>query len=255
MENIKQLLDIEVEKRNSESELSLEKPDPLFIAKKYNNEYIALICALFGYGNAHAIIRFLDSLDFTLLDEKEESIKKELEGLYYRFQNTNDVIQIFIALRRLKQKSSLEDIFFNGYTKENSVLEGIDKIIQFVSEELENQSEGLRFLVGTRMKRDKLNIIKSSGNGAYKRYNMFLRWMVRSDNLDMGLWKKVNKKDLLIPLDTHTFKVSQKLGLLRRKTYDLKAVIELTDKLKEFDSSDPVKYDFALYRIGQEKII
>ena len=60
---------------------------------------------------------------------------------------------------------------------------------------------------------------------------------------------------MILPLDTHTFKVSQKLGLLKRKTYDLKSAIEITDKLKEFDVNDPIKYDFALYRIGQEKII
>ena len=80
------------------------------------------------------------------------------------------------------------------------------------------------------------------------------RWMVRSDALDMGLWSKIDKKDLLMPLDTHTFKVSQRLGLLKRKTYDMKATIELTNKLKKFDNSDPIKYDFALYRLGQEKL-
>jgi len=81
---------------------------------------------------------------------------------------------------------------------------------------------------------------------------MYLRWMVRSDSIDLGLWSGVDKGDLLMPLDTHTFKVSLKLGLLKRKTYDLKAVIELTESLKRFDSTDPIKYDFALYRIGQE---
>ena len=84
---------------------------------------------------------------------------------------------------------------------------------------------------------------------------MFLRWMVRSDELDLGLWNGVNKKDLILPLDTHTFKVSQKLGLLNRKTYDLKSALEITSALKKFDINDPIKYDFALYRIGQEKIL
>jgi uncharacterized protein (TIGR02757 family) len=54
---------------------------------------------------------------------------------------------------------------------------------------------------------------------------MFLRWMVRDDNLDLGLWKGVDKKDLIIPLDTHTHNVSLKLGLIKRKTYDLQAAI------------------------------
>jgi len=110
-------------------------------------------------------------------------------------------------------------------------------------------------LVGTLPKRDKNGKIKHIGNAPYKRYNMFLRWMVREDNLDMGLWKNVNPKDLILPLDTHTFKVSQKLGLLTRKTYDLKSAILITEELKKFNNEDPMKYDFAIYRIGQEKII
>jgi uncharacterized protein (TIGR02757 family) len=83
---------------------------------------------------------------------------------------------------------------------------------------------------------------------------MFLRWMIRYDEIDLGLFDEKAKKDLIIPLDTHTFNVSQRLGLLKRKTYDLQAAYELTCKLREFDPHDPVKYDFALYRIGQERL-
>ncbi|RLD41699.1 MAG: TIGR02757 family protein, partial [Bacteroidetes bacterium] len=91
--------------------------------------------------------------------------------------------------------------------------------------------------------------------GALKRWMMFLRWMVREDNIDMGLWSRVDRKDLIMPLDTHTFNVGLRLGLLKRKTYDLQAAIELTDTLKGFDENDPLKYDFAIYRLGQEKIL
>ena len=84
---------------------------------------------------------------------------------------------------------------------------------------------------------------------------MYLRWMVRNDELDMGLWKDVDKADLILPLDTHTFNVSKNLGMLVRKTYDLKSALLITEKLKEFDKDDPIKYDFALYRLGQEKIL
>lgn len=76
-----------------------------------------------------------------------------------------------------------------------------------------------------------------------------------SDCLDLGLWKNVRTADLILPLDTHTFKVSQKLGLLERKNYDLKSALLITQKLKEFDVFDPIKYDFALYRLGQEKLL
>ncbi len=255
MKKIKELLDKEVENRNCQGELCFDKPDPLIVAKKYNDEYISLICALFAYGNAGQIVKFLNSLDFDLLNQSEEVIKKELKSHYYRFQNSDDVISFFIAIRRLKQQDSLENIFKIGYDKNGDVLEGISKIIHSVSEVFEYYSEGYKFLVGTAPKLDKDKNIKLIGNSPYKRYNMFLRWMVRFDNLDMGLWKNVDKKDLLLPLDTHTFKVSQKLGLLTRKTYDLKSAVLITQKLKEFDIDDPIKYDFAIYRLGQEKIV
>jgi len=76
----------------------------------------------------------------------------------------------------------------------------------------------------------------------------------RTDALDMGLWSKIPPSSLLMPLDTHTFHVARKLGLLKRKSYDIKAVLELTGLFRKWDPNDPVKYDFALYRIGQEKL-
>lgn len=255
MDNIKQLLDNEVKKRDISSEISYEKPDPLLIAKKNNEEYASLICALFAYGNANKIVEFLDSLDFSLLEKSENEIENSLKNHYYRFQTAQDVIAIFIALSRLKRKDSLENVFLEGYKANFDVLEGIDKIIQSVRESYEYNSEGYKFLIGTPLKRDKQGFIKQIGNSPYKRYNMFLRWMVRDDNIDLGLWKRVDKKDLILPLDTHTFKVSQKLGLLKRKTYDLKSAILVTETLKKFNNQDPIKYDFALYRIGQEKIL
>ena len=254
MKDIKKLLDLEIGNRNTTSELTINKPDPLIVAKRYDDEYISLICALFAYGNAGQIVKFLDTLDFNLLDKSEDTIRKTLKNHYYRFQKSEDVISFFIALGRLKQIDSLENIFKKGYDKENNVLEGISKIIHSVLESFEHHSTGYKFLIGKEPNRDINKNIKLQGNSAYKRYNMFLRWMVRSDNLDMGLWKNVDKKDLILPLDTHTFKVSQKLGLLTRKTYDLKSAVFITEKLKEFDINDPIKYDFALYRLGQEKI-
>jgi uncharacterized protein (TIGR02757 family) len=248
MNKIKQMLDNEVKNRNQQSELSYDKPDPLLIASKYNDESIALICALFAYGNAKLIVKFLDSLDFSLLEASDEVIKKSLSTHYYRFQNSDDVVAIFIALKRLKKIDSIENLFYAGYKKEHNILDGLWSFISALQEVYPYESRGYKFLIGSVPK-------KINSAGTYKRYLMYLRWMVRSDELDLGLWSKIDKKDLLMPLDTHTFKVSQKLGLLERKTYDMKATLELTSKLKTFDSLDPIKYDFALYRLGQEKVI
>jgi uncharacterized protein (TIGR02757 family) len=255
MKDLKALLDQEVCTRNNACELSYDKPDPLLIAKRLNDEYAILLCALFAYGNAKLIVKLLDGFDFSLLNEKEEIIQKELSGCYYRFQTTQDIVEIFISLRRLKLETSLNDIFYQAYKTECSVLEGIDALIAKIYASNTYFSKGYGFLVSSPLKRNQQHVIKTIGNAPYKRWNMFLRWMVRSDALDLGLWKNISTKDLILPLDTHTFKVSQKLGLLNRTTYDLESALQITQKLKKFDSTDPIKYDFALYRIGQEKIV
>ena len=247
IKDLKKILDDEVNYRNSNLELSYDKPDPLIIASRKKDEYISLICSMFAYGKASLIVKFLDSLDFSLLDKDETIIKETLKNHYYRFQNSDDIIAIFIALSRLKKIDSLENIFFIGYKKRGNILDGIKILIEKIYEIYPYHSKGYKFLVGN-------SNIKNSSS-PLKRWNLYLRWMVRKDNLDFGIWNKIDKKDLLIPLDTHTFNISQKLGLLKSKTYNLKAVLELTESLKKFDKNDPIKYDFAIYRLGQEKII
>jgi uncharacterized protein (TIGR02757 family) len=247
MQEIKALLDKEVKARNNISELCYEKPDPLLIASQYKDESIALICALFAYGNAGLIVKFLESLDFSLLECSEEKIQKRLSSHYYRFQNSEDVAALFIGLKRLRSENSIEDIFYAGYKREENILDGLWSFIETLQAVYPRQTRGYTFLAGSVPK-------KVASTGTYKRYMMYLRWMVRKDALDMGLWSKIDKKDLLMPLDTHTFQVSRRLGLLNRKTYDMKASIELTDTLRTFDEKDPIKYDFALYRLGQEKL-
>ena len=246
--DVKKRLDDEVLKRNQLSEITLEKLDPIMVAHRHNDETISLVCALFSYGNVKQIVKFLDSLDFSLLESSEKEIEETLKNHYYRFQTSEDVIALFIALKRLQTETTLETVFKSGYDKENSVIDGINELIKMMQQIYPYSSRGYDFLISK-------VTTKTKGAGALKRWMMYLRWMVRDDNIDMGLWSGVDTKDLIIPLDTHTFKVSQKLGLLTRKTYDLQAAIELTCKLKEFDINDPLKYDFALYRIGQEKLL
>ena len=245
---IKKRLDEEVKKRNNTSEISLETLDPILVAYRYKDPTISLLCALFAYGNVKQIVKFLDSLDFGLLNKSDAEIEAALQNHYYRFQKGEDVVAIFIALKRLSEESSLESVFMDGYGVNKSVIEGINSLITRLQELQPHTSQGYNFLIGK-------VTTKTKGAGALKRWMMFLRWMVRKDNIDMGLWKGVDRADLIMPLDTHTYNVGLRLGLLKRKSYDLEAAIELTQTLKTFDSKDPLKYDFALYRLGQEKIL
>lgn len=96
------------------------------------------------------------------------------------------------------------------------------------------------------------HIANPARGSAAKRINMFLRWMVRKDyqGVDFGLWHGIHMCQLICPLDVHTGNVSRKLGLITRKQNDWKAACQLTDRLRQFCPTDPVKYDFSLFGLG-----
>jgi uncharacterized protein (TIGR02757 family) len=103
--------------------------------------------------------------------------------------------------------------------------------------------------------RTKKHISSPAQKSTCKRLNMFLRWMVRKDDcgVDFGIWNQISPADLIIPCDLHVDRVSRKLGLITRKQTDWQTAIELTERLREFDPEDPVKYDFALFGLGIEE--
>lgn len=248
MKNLKLLLDIEYAKRNQCGELcEISRPDPLIVAKRHNDEFVALACALFAYGKASLILKFLNAIDFGLLERSEEELCRSLSKSYYRFQTASDTVEFFKTLSSLKRsKISLEELFFEGYRTDFDPTQGVAKIIKELRPKTALKTQGYEFLVGS-------GEVKPSGS-PMKRWMMFLRWMVRHDELDMGLWKSVDKAHLILPLDTHTFNVSKRIGLLESGSYNLRSAIKITEKLREFDEKDPIKYDFALYRLGQEKL-
>ena len=102
------------------------------------------------------------------------------------------------------------------------------------------------------LKRSEKHIANPNSGSAAKRINMFLRWMIRDDKcgVDFGIWKNIPMSALMCPLDVHSGNVARKLGMLHRKQNDWKSVYELTLQLRELDSNDPVKYDFALFGMG-----
>lgn len=287
IENLGAILESHYNARNKDSELSLKKPDPLFVVKEHianaHIDEIAVVCALLAYGNAGQILRTLRSIDFSILGNKNAIIRAEVP--YYRFQSSDDIKNMLLAMSEIIALGGIKRIFVQAYkyakiaestldsTKNierfpilcgiNAMIDAITSIITSQnlaqnskhshltkrSQNLHNLSKGLHFLIGQKIR----NINTSS---PLKRWNLFLRWMVRKDNIDLGLWSEnVERADLILPLDTHTFRLSKKLGLLERKSYDLRSALEITANLARFCVDDPVKYDFALYRLGQEKVM
>ena len=164
---------------------------------------------------------------------------KNLKGFEYRFAKDFDIIQIYKCLSKLYNKSQgLEELFKYGYEKENMLQIVVDYFYSNVSDKV---GQGFFHMIPN-----------PKNGGAMKRMNMFLRWMVRKSDVDLGIWQFIKPSELLIPLDVHVARVSRNMGLLQRKSNDFKAVLELTEQLKRFCPEDPIKYDFAMFAFGVE---
>lgn len=220
------------------------KNDPILFPHRYLNkediEIAAFISALFAYGKRELFIKKLDLLfammpkgpyEFVLNYSARQNIFK---GFVYRFVKDVDLESLFCGLSRLyKSGSSLEELFSKG-TQEVADF--------FYTNAQSAAGQGFYHLVPNPKK-----------GGAQKRFNMFLRWMIREGPVDLGIWDFIKKDKLLIPLDVHVGNVSRALSLLQRNSNDFKAVLELTNELLKFDPHDPVRYDFALFGVGVDK--
>ena len=131
---------------------------------------------------------------------------------------------------------SLEDAFLHGATMR-------ERLINF---------HNLFFSLPDAPARTRKHVATPARNSACKRLNMYLRWLVRSDNrgVDFGLWQRISPSELICPIDVHVERQARLLGLLQREKVDWPAAEELTANLRLLDPNDPVKYDFALFGEG-----
>lgn len=222
------------------------KDDPIQFPHRFKEikdiELAGFIASAFAFGNRKVFIRKLNEL-FTLFQNEPKNFienfeRKSLKGFNYRFAKEEDVEEIFLVLKKLySSNSSLEELFRYGYeTKDFHQM--LKVVTDYFYSNMEN-TFGAKYLIPDANK-----------NGAMKRVNMLLRWLVRDGVVDLGVWKFIDKSELLIPLDTHVARISREMNLLKRNSNDFKAVKELTNELKIFDKNDPVKYDFAMFGYG-----
>ena len=232
-------------------------PDPLQFVYKYKSkadkEVAGLLSATLAYGRVEQIENDLNKLfviigkgpyDFTL--NFTGTKRKKLAAFKHRFNTGTDIADLLELLKIvLKEYGSIEKAFLAGYKKEDKdIIPALTIFCERLYCLYENHfgrpvSKGFQFLLA------------SPANGSVcKRLNMFLRWMVRSDDVDPGLWESIDKSKLIVPVDTHIARLCKILGLYKRKTVSLAAAIEITDSFKRISPADPVKYDFALSRIG-----
>ena len=230
------------------------KDDPvkfphLFKGDIKNLELMGFIASIFAFGRREAFISKLNFLldvsnhnpyEFILNFDKNE---EKLNGFIYRFYKSDDIKALFYILKEILDKGmTLGDFFYEKRNKDVKII--IQNLYDFINNSKYNpKTQGFSFMIANPNK-----------GGANKRMNMFLRWMVRSGPVDFGVWNFIDKSDLIIPLDVHVGNVSRSLKLLDRKQNDYLSAWNLTQKLKEFDENDPVKFDFALFGAGVNKV-
>lgn len=244
---LKEFLDAKVSQYNNPKFI---ESDPIQIPhqfhKKEDIEIAGFLTATIAWGNRKSIInnakRLMDLLDNApydfVLNHHESDLEKLLPFVHRTF-NGNDCKQFIKSLRHIYLNHSGLESLFSKHVETNSLQKSISNF-KSVFFEIDH------------LARTQKHVSDPLKNSAAKRINMFLRWMVRNDNtdVDFGIWKSLSPSLLSCPLDVHSGNVARKLGLLKRKQNDAKALLELDTALRNLDAKDPVKYDFALFGLG-----
>lgn len=219
--------------------------------KRQDREIMGLFAATLAWGQRVTIIRnclklaeWMDHAPHDFMVHHQESDRKRFLGFVHRTFNDTDLLYFIEFLQEYYRKQeSLE----NAFLEEDGSFESIESSL--------THFHHLFFSLPDAPQRTQKHVASPAKKSACKRLNMYLRWMVRSaeKGVDFGLWKRIPVSELICPLDTHVHRVAGGLGMIQRKQADWLTALELTAFLKELDPLDPVKYDYALFSLGENE--
>jgi uncharacterized protein (TIGR02757 family) len=227
------------------------EPDPLQLVLRYDDprdqEVAALLAAAFAYGRADVVVanvgRVLGNMvpspyEYLVNFDRAEALRR-FAGFTHRFHKTPELVALLTCIAAaIGEHNTLGELFRACYDDADADI--APSLTRFVDA-----------LIGDRRTKALDYLLTSPANhSACKRMNLFLRWMVRRTPPDLGIWTFVDPAKLVMPVDTHIHRIATFLGLNNRKSADWKAARALTDRLANFDRTDPVRYDFAICRRG-----
>lgn len=235
--------------------------DPLSAPHRYQDprdqEVVGFVAAGLAFGNVKAVLasveRALAPLGprpaHTLARLDPEAARRASEGFCHRWVFAPDLAGLYRMLgAALREAGGLEPLFARGMREAGGnlapdVRPGVAALVAdlraLAPQDVDLTRKGTGYFLS-----------QADGPGAAKRLHMFLRWMVRKDAVDLGLWKSARPAQLLVPLDTHVARLGQGLGMTARRTPGLAMALDITAALRQADPEDPIKYDFALARLG-----
>lgn len=224
-------------------------PDPLQFLWYYNDstdrEIVGLIASSLAYGRVAQILKSVSSIlgriqkpSIFVKNSSLKDMKKAFKDFKHRFTTGDDIAgMLFNTGKAIKKHGSLEQCFVDALNRSKQNM--LNAMALFVKELRLDDFAYAR------------NLLPCPSRGsACKRLNLFLRWMVRNDKVDPGIWRKIPASLLIIPLDTHMDNICRTLGITGRKQANMKTAIEITEYFRQINPEDPVKYDFSLTRLG-----
>lgn len=248
-DRLKQFLD---EKADFYNSVKFIKSDPISIphlfTKKEDIEIAGFLTATIAWGqrktivaNASKLMQWMDYAPYQFITDFTDKDLSSFRHFVHRTFNGTDCEYFLWSLKNIYQKhGGLEKVFTTDFNPESNHTKSAITGFRELFFELDHPH------------RTEKHIANPVKKASAKRINMFLRWMVRCDNsgVDFGIWKSIRPSQLICPLDVHSAAVARNLSLLKRRINDWQAAEELTERLKQYDPDDPVKYDFALFGLG-----
>lgn len=234
--------------------------DPIYVVRRYarddDREVVAFIAAALAFGRVASVLASLEAVLAVLGPQPATFIRAfdpardvaRFAHIRHRWTSGADVAALVWLLRQMiDTHGSLEGFFAAGH----------DPAAADVGPGLESLSTralalDLSAVYGRRRPKPGVGYFFSrpSSGGACKRLNLFLRWVVRRDVVDLGLWTRVRPAQLVVPLDTHVIRVGRCLGLTRYRSPGWRMAAQITEALRQIDPGDPVRYDFSLCHVG-----
>ena len=237
-------------------------PDPLQFVRRHESpadrEVVGLVASALAYGNVAQIKRSIAAALHGLGPRPAEAIRRfdpiagarALAAFRHRFNEGRDLACLFFFLRQMIEGSGSVEAFFAA-GDDPAAPDVAPGLASFAARALALDHGGL---YGRRRLPAKAGVrffFPSPTRGsACKRLNLYLRWMVRSDSVDLGVWTCIDRSRLVMPLDAHVYSIARKARLTRYKSPGWSMAVDLTSRLRRLDPADPVKYDFAFHRMG-----
>jgi uncharacterized protein (TIGR02757 family) len=238
-------------------------PDPLQLVRVQptaaDREVAGLVASGLAFGNVVQIKRSIAAVLAMLGPRPAEAVEtldpreaaRRLRGFRHRWLDGRDVACLLAFARQMRAShGSIEAFFAEGLSDDDPDVG--PALVSFTERALKLDHEGL--YRGRRVPARagvRYFFPSPTGGSACKRLNLYLRWMVRRDGVDLGVWRRPAPRQLVLPLDTHTHAIARRLRFTRYRSPGWAMAVDITRRLRRFDPEDPVKYDFALYRLDQ----